>query len=84
MQALIDVAGVFGASWASEKAVPLLLSQLEDSFYLYRITCLQVRPSPQCLSCQPRGRALWDRPPVLHISLAHHNDHWFARTVRWG
>ena len=43
VQALIDVAAVFGEAWAAEKALPAMLRQLEDSFYLYRITCLQVR-----------------------------------------
>lgn len=42
-QALIDVARVFGDEWAFEKAVPLLLEQLDEAFYLYRITCMRVR-----------------------------------------
>lgn len=42
VQALIDVAEVFGESWTTAKAVPLVLRQLQEQFYLFRITCMQV------------------------------------------
>lgn len=42
LQALIDVAEVFGESWTTAKAVPLVLRQLQEQFYLFRITCMQV------------------------------------------
>lgn len=42
VQALIDVAEVFGEAWTTAKAVPLVLRQLQEQFYLFRITCMQV------------------------------------------
>jgi serine/threonine-protein phosphatase 2A regulatory subunit A len=42
MEAFIEVAEVFGDGWAAETAVPMLLEELHNPFYLYRITCIQV------------------------------------------
>lgn len=43
VQALIDVAKVFGDAWTGANLVPAILQQLDEPFYLFRITCMQAR-----------------------------------------
>jgi serine/threonine-protein phosphatase 2A regulatory subunit A len=69
MKAFIKVAEVFGDAWAAEKAVPMLLEELKNPFYLYRITCIQVcrippRSSQTSSSCFHRAPSLFLRLPL--------------------
>lgn len=83
LQALIDVAKVFGDSWTSANLVPAILQQLDEPFYLFRITCMQVRHpfshkllyihAAQCQS------VYYDM--LYHVCTWPHN--WTWRSVRW-
>ena len=48
MSALIDVGAVFGEGWAAEQAVPAMMEQLQNPYYLYRITTMQARAPCAC------------------------------------
>lgn len=66
MESFVAVGGVFGEAWAAEKAVPMLLQELENPYYLFRITCIQARaPDACCRTVLRRARQLpvaccWD------------------------